>query len=48
VFTVFALDADSFGLAGHFGGAEARAAIEDHVLASATLTGTYTLNPRLA
>jgi Raf kinase inhibitor-like YbhB/YbcL family protein len=47
VFTVFALDADSFGLAGHFGGAEARAAIEGHVLASATLTGTYTLNPRL-
>ncbi len=48
VFTVFALDALSFDLPDVFGGADARAAIEGHVLASAALTGTYTLNPRLA
>ncbi|MFV9672948.1 MAG: YbhB/YbcL family Raf kinase inhibitor-like protein, partial [Acidimicrobiia bacterium] len=48
VFTVFALDAFSFDLPGVFGGADARAAMEGHVLASAALTGTYTLNPRLA
>lgn len=47
VFTVLALDANLFDLPDVFGGADARAAIEDHVLASATLTGTYTLNPRL-
>ncbi len=47
VFTVFALDTDSVELPDGFGGADARTAIEDHILSSATLTGTYTLNPRL-
>lgn len=48
VFTVYALDIDRVPLEGRFGGAEVRRAIERHVLASAQITGTYTLNPRLA
>jgi Raf kinase inhibitor-like YbhB/YbcL family protein len=48
VFTVYALDVESLPLDGRFTGAEARQAIEGHVLASASLVGTYTLNPRLA
>jgi Raf kinase inhibitor-like YbhB/YbcL family protein len=48
VFTVYALDVDRLPLQGRFGGAEVRRAIEGHVLASASITGTYTLNPRLA
>jgi len=48
VFTVYALDVAQLPLAGKFGGAEARKATEGHVLASAAITGTYTLNPRLA
>ena len=48
VFTVYALDLPSLPLAGRFTGADARRAIEGHVLAQASITGTYTLNPRLA
>jgi Raf kinase inhibitor-like YbhB/YbcL family protein len=49
VFTLYALDVASLeGLADPFGGSEARAAMEGHVLAEASLTGTYTLNPRLS
>ncbi|MCU0765630.1 MAG: YbhB/YbcL family Raf kinase inhibitor-like protein [Burkholderiaceae bacterium] len=48
VFTVHALDIDEVPLAGRFTGAEAMAAIGGHVLGSASVTGTYTLNPRLA
>jgi len=48
VFTVFALDVARLPLEGKFGGADVRRAIEGHVLASARITGTYTLNPRLA
>jgi Raf kinase inhibitor-like YbhB/YbcL family protein len=48
VFTVFALDTDSFEIPEGFGGAGARTAMDGHVLDSATLTGTYTLNPRLS
>jgi len=47
VFTIYALDIDVVPLEGRFTGAEVRKAIEDHVLASASITGTYTLNPRL-
>jgi hypothetical protein len=47
VFTVFALDIDKLPLAGKFGGPEVRAAIHGHILAQASLTGTYTLNPQL-
>lgn len=47
VFTLYALDTDRLGLEGKFGGPEVRAAVQGHVLATATLTGTYTLNPAL-
>lgn len=45
VFTVHAVDVASLGLSGAFGLDDAMAAIEGHVLASATVTGTYSLNP---
>jgi len=48
VFTVYALDVEQLALSGRFDGAQARAAIEQHALARASITGTYTLNPRLA
>lgn len=47
VFTVFALDVATLGLEGVFSGADARAAMEGHVLASGSVTGLYTLNPDL-
>ena len=47
VFTVYALDIEKLPLTGKFGGPEVRAAIAGHVLAEASLTGTYTLNPKL-
>jgi hypothetical protein len=46
-FTIHALDVDTLGLAGAFGGADAVAAMDGHVLAKATYVGTYTLNPAL-
>jgi Raf kinase inhibitor-like YbhB/YbcL family protein len=45
VFTVYALDVESLGLSGLFGASEARAAMQGHVLDSASWTGTYSLNP---
>ena len=47
VFTVYALDVDKLPLEGKFGGPEVRAALQGHILAEASLTGTYTLNPAL-
>lgn len=47
VFTVYALDVESLGLSGRFGGPEALAAMKGHVLASGAYTGTYTLNKDL-
>jgi hypothetical protein len=47
-FTVYALDVASLGLTGTFGGPEALAAMEGHVLAKGVWTGTYTLNPDLS
>lgn len=47
VFTLYALDVPRVDVDGRFGGADVRRAIEGHVLASATITGIYTLNPRL-
>jgi len=47
VFTVYALDIAQLPLQGNFGGADARRAMDGHVLAQAKITGTYTLNPRL-
>ena len=48
VFTVFALDVDRVPLDGRFGGNEVRTAIRGHVLAQASITGRYTLNPAVA
>jgi Raf kinase inhibitor-like YbhB/YbcL family protein len=47
VFTVYALDVERLPVEGRFGGPEVRAALQGHVLAQASLTGTYTLNPAL-
>ena len=47
VFTVYALDIDKLPLEGRFGGTEVRTALQGHILAQASLTGTYTLNPAL-
>ena len=48
VFTLHALDLGRCPVEGRFGGPEVRAAIEGHVLGSATLTGTFSLNPTVA
>lgn len=48
IFTVYALDIEKLPLSGKFGGPEVRAAIAGHILAEASLYGTYTLNPALA
>ncbi|MDD2872879.1 MAG: YbhB/YbcL family Raf kinase inhibitor-like protein [Azoarcus sp.] len=45
VFTLFALDVERCPVEGRFTGPEVRAAIAGHVLAQASLTATYTLNP---
>ncbi len=47
VFTVYALDVAELGVSGRFTGAQALEAMRGHVLAQASLTGAYTLNPRL-
>ena len=47
VFTIFALDTAKLDLPEGFDGSAARAALENHVLASAETIGTYTLNTRL-
>jgi Raf kinase inhibitor-like YbhB/YbcL family protein len=46
-FTIHALDVESLGLAGSFTGAQVREAMRGHVLAEASIVGTYTLNPAL-
>lgn len=48
VFTLYALDNETLNVGDDFTGPEVREAIEGHVLASETLIGTYSLNPRLA
>ncbi len=45
VFTLYALDVERLELDGAFAGADARSAIAGHVLAEASVTGRYTLNP---
>ena len=47
VFTLYALDVPHVDVHGDLTGANARLAIAGHVLAQASLTGTYTLNPRV-
>jgi len=45
VFTLYALDIERCPVEGEFGGADVRAAIGPHILAQASVTGTYSLNP---
>ena len=47
VFTLYALDVPRCAVEERFTGADVRAAIAGHVLAEASITGTYTLNPKL-
>lgn len=47
-FALHALDVERLPLEGRFTGAQALAAMHGHVLARATVTCSYTLNPRLA
>ncbi len=47
VFTLYALDIQHLQVKGELTGPNVRAALAGHVLAEATLTGTYSLNPRL-
>lgn len=45
VFTLYALDVEKCSIDGTFTGTDVRKAITDHVLAEASVTGTYSLNP---
>jgi Raf kinase inhibitor-like YbhB/YbcL family protein len=47
ILTVYALDVDRLDVDGAFTGADVRAAVEGHVLETASMSGTYTMNPRL-
>jgi Raf kinase inhibitor-like YbhB/YbcL family protein len=47
VFTLYALDVESLKLAPGFSGPDVKKAIEGHILAEASIVGTYTLNPKL-
>ena len=46
-FHVYALDVPTLGLSGRFTAADARAAMQGHVIADAEITGTYTLHAAL-
>ena len=48
VFTVYALDVERLQVSGALTGAAIRAAMSGHVLASASITGRYTLNPAVS
>jgi Raf kinase inhibitor-like YbhB/YbcL family protein len=47
-FKLYALDVERCPVEGEFTAPDVKKAIEGHVLAEATITGTYTLNPKLA
>lgn len=47
VFTLYALNIARLPVDGRFTGAQVRAALAEHLLGAATLSGTYTLNRRL-
>jgi Raf kinase inhibitor-like YbhB/YbcL family protein len=47
VFTLYALDVPHLEVRNALTGENVRAALADHVLAEASLTGTYSLNPNL-
>lgn len=44
-FTLYALDVPTLGLSGEFGAKEVKEAIAGHILAQASFTGTYAINP---
>jgi len=48
VFTLYALDVATLPLSAKPSGAEVKAALQQHVLAQASVTGLYSLNPALA
>lgn len=48
VFTLYALDVAQLPVEGKLTGAQVRAALAGHVLAQASLTGTYSLNPAVS
>jgi Raf kinase inhibitor-like YbhB/YbcL family protein len=48
VFTLYALDVERLDIDGELTADNVRAALRGHVLAEAKLTGTYSLNPKLA
>ncbi|MBO1111286.1 YbhB/YbcL family Raf kinase inhibitor-like protein [Bordetella petrii] len=48
VFTLYALDVPKLAVQGNFGGNDVLKALQGHVLAQASITGVYTLNPDLA
>jgi len=48
VFTLYALDTERLDLPASFSGHDVVKAIEGHILAEASLTGTYTLNPKVS
>jgi phosphatidylethanolamine-binding protein (PEBP) family uncharacterized protein len=45
VFTLYALDVERCPVEGEFTGPTVLQAIDGHILAKASLTGTYSLNP---
>jgi len=45
IFTLYALDLERCPVEGRFEGADVREAIRGHILAEASITGLYTLNP---
>jgi Raf kinase inhibitor-like YbhB/YbcL family protein len=47
VFTVYALDVETLPILGRFNGPDVMKVINQHKLGSASITGTYSLNPRL-
>ncbi len=47
VFTVYAVDFPLLPLSGSFTGPEVLEAMQGHILASASVSGLYTLNPKL-
>lgn len=47
-FAVYALDVERLPIEGRFNGVQALAAMQGHVLGRATMSGSYTLNARLA
>jgi Raf kinase inhibitor-like YbhB/YbcL family protein len=46
-FTLYALDVDRCPLSGKFTGEDVRRAVEGHVLGSASIVGTYAINPEV-